>query len=214
MAYPVTLKSGIKITPTQPEHAQQLEKLQEIVFPTLSPEERFKKEHYLKHIELFPQGQFVALHHDKVVGMTSSIRLNFDLNHTHHTFADIMQEGWLTSHQPNGEWLYGADIGTHPNHRRQGIARGLYAARQHTVQTLSLKGQVTVGMMNGYQAYQNEMTPQTYFENVRDGNIIDPTVTAQMRMGFEICALVENYVTDPQCGNCGILIVLPAHKTV
>jgi len=214
MNYKVTLESGIQIVSTQTEHAEQLEKLQEIVFPTLAPEERFTKAHYHKHISLFHEGQFVALHQDNVVGMTSSIRFNFDFDHVHHTFADMIQGGWLTSHQPNGQWLYGADIGTHPNFRRRGIARGLYAARQHTVHTLNLQGQVTVGMMNGYATYQNQMTPETYFEKVRDGHITDPTVTAQMRMGFEIRALVKNYVTDPQCGNCGILIVLPAHKTV
>ncbi|MFT5370432.1 MAG: GNAT superfamily N-acetyltransferase [Candidatus Latescibacterota bacterium] len=214
MAYNITLDSGIKITSTQPKHAEQLEKLQEIVFPTLATEERFKKEHYHKHIALFPKGQFVALHHDNVVGMTSSIRFNFDFAHIHHTFADIIQGGWLTSHQPKGNWLYGADIGTHPNFRRQGIARGLYAARQHTVHALNLKGQVTVGMMNGYETYQNQMTPETYFEKVRDGHIKDPTITAQMRMGFEIRTLLKSYVTDPQCGNCGILIVLDSDKDV
>ena len=214
MGYRHILETGITIASTRPEHAAQLEKLQEEVFPTLAPEERFKAPHYLRHIRLFPEGQFAALDGARVVGMTSTIRLDFDFDHIGHTFADIIQGGWLTAHQPEGAWLYGADIGVHPDYRRRGIARALYAARHHTVRKLGLKGQVTVGMMNGYGAIQDRMTPDAYYQELRSGHITDPTLTAQMRVGFEPRALVKDYLHDPACGNCGILIVLDADKDV
>ncbi|HCW07330.1 MAG TPA: hypothetical protein DGG95_08200, partial [Cytophagales bacterium] len=62
---------GIVITNTQPEHAAALEELQRIVFPTLNPTSLMKKEHYLHHIKIFPDGQFVALYQDRVIGMTT-----------------------------------------------------------------------------------------------------------------------------------------------
>ncbi|MGH9334333.1 MAG: GNAT family N-acetyltransferase, partial [Vicinamibacteria bacterium] len=141
MPYDKLLRSGIRVSSTRTEHAEPLEELQRLCFPTLDDRERFKASHYLKHIELFPEGQFVALDGEKVVGMTSTIRLDFDFEHTGHRFADIIEGGWLTSHEPAGSWLYGADIGTHPDYRRRGIARGLYAARHDTVRRLSLEGQ-------------------------------------------------------------------------
>src|SRR5260221_13911642 len=98
--YRQQLHNGIVITSTLPEHAQQLEKLQETCFPTLADNQRFKAQHYLKHIELFPDGQFVALDGDKVVGMTSTIRMHFDFAHPNHTFADVIAGGWMTSHEP------------------------------------------------------------------------------------------------------------------
>ena len=58
------------------------------------------------------------------------IRLHFDFAILDHTFADIIQGGWLTSHEPDGDWLYGADIGVHPDYRGRGLAQALYAARQ------------------------------------------------------------------------------------
>ncbi len=61
---------------------------------------------------------------DRVVGATSTIRLHFDFEHVDHTFAEIIQGGWLTSHEPTGDWLYGADIGVHPDYRGRGLARG------------------------------------------------------------------------------------------
>ena len=163
------LANGIRIASTRREHAPALEELQILCFPTLDDEQRFKGVHYLKHIELFPEGQFVALDGDKVVGMTTTIRMPFDFGHVEHTFADVIQGGWLTSHHPEGDWLYGADIGTHPDYRRRGIARGLYAARHLTVRGLRLKGQVTVGMLRGYGALKGEMSAQVYYDSLLRG---------------------------------------------
>jgi GNAT superfamily N-acetyltransferase len=214
MPYEKILDNGIIISSTQRQHAGQLEELQRIIFPTLADEQRFKKKHYLKHIELFAEGQFVALDGENVVGATSTIRMHFDFDHLDHTFEDIIQGGWLTSHQPDGDWLYGADIGTHPDFRRKGIARALYAARQATVRELGLKGQVTVGMMSGYGKHKHEMHAEEYYQKLLVCEITDPTVSAQRRVGFELCALLPNYLDDPVCDNYGVLLVLDAAKNV
>ena len=214
MAYRYVLKNGIVISSTQPDHARQLEKLQEIVFPTLAPGERFKEAHYRKHIEIFPEGQFVALDRDRVVGMTSSLRKSFDFDHPHHTFAEVIQGGWLTSHEPEGEWLYGVDMGTHPQYRRRGIARALYAARQATVHALGLSGQITVGMLRGYGAVKEKMTAQTYYDALLRGEINDPTISAQLKIGFEARGLLSEHITDPVCDGYGVLLALDAAKEV
>jgi ribosomal protein S18 acetylase RimI-like enzyme len=208
------LSSGIKIASTRKEHAAALEELQILCFPTLADEERFKNAHYLKHIELFPEGQFVALDGKKVVGMTSTIRMHFDFEHVEHTFADVIQGGWLTSHEPDGDWLYGADIGTHPGYRRRGIARALYAARHLTVRALGLEGQVTVGMLRGYGALKGDMSAKDYYDSLLRGERKDPTISAQMSVGFEPRGLLPNYLNDPVCDNCGVLLVLAAGKDV
>jgi GNAT superfamily N-acetyltransferase len=211
------LSSGIRITSTRKEHAPALEELQKLCFPTLDDKERFKSAHYLKHIEIFPEGQFVALdpmRADKVVGMTSTIRMHFDFGHAEHTFADVIQGGWLTSHEPDGDWLYGADIGTHPDYRRRGIARGLYAARHLTVRALGLKGQVTVGMLRGYGELKGEMSAQDYYHSLLRGERSDPTISAQMSVGFEPRGLLPNYLNDPVCDNTGVLLVLAAERDV
>jgi GNAT superfamily N-acetyltransferase len=208
------LSNGIRICPTEAEHAEALEELQRIVFPTLAEGERFKRAHYLKHIALFPEGQFVALEGDRVVGMTSSIRVSFDFSHPHHSFAELIQGGWLTSHEPQGPWLYGADVGTHPDYRRRGIARALYAARHATVARLGLEGQVTVGMLRGYGALKSEMTVEEYYQLILSGQRSDPTISAQLKVGFEPRGIVPDYLSDPVCDGYGVLLVLSADKVV
>ena len=199
---------------TQQEHAAQLGELQKIVFPTLAPDQRFEARHYLRHIELFPEGQFCVVDGPKVVGMTSTIRMNFDFEHPDHTFADVIQGGWLTSHDPNGRWLYGADIGVHPDYRRRGIARMLYKARHETVRALGLAGQVTVGMPSGYGAVKDQMSAQQYYDELVAGTRTDPTISAQRRLGFTLRSLVPNYIDDPVCDRYGIVLVLPAEREV
>ena len=212
--YRRTLSNGLVIASARPEHANQLESLQRVVFPTLADEQRFKAAHYLKHLELFPEGQFVGLDGDRVVAATATIRLSFDFEHLSHTFADIIQGGWLTSHEPDGDWLYGADIGVHPSYRRRGLALALYAARQELVWALGLKGQVTAGMMSGYGAVKDAMSGETYYEGLVAGRITDPTLSMQQRVGFEFRGLLRNYLDDPVCDNYSVLIVLDADKDV
>ena len=204
----------MKVVRTQKEHVAQLGELQKIVFPTLAPEQRFEPRHYLRHIELFPEGQLCVVDGDRVIGMTSTIRMTFDFDHPNHTFADIIQGGWLTAHEPDGRWLYGADIGVHPEYRRRGIARMLYKARHETVRRLGLAGQVTVGMPSGYGAVKDQMTAQQYYDELVAGTRSDPTISAQRRIGFELRGLIPGYIDDPTCDRYGIVLVLPASSEV
>lgn len=208
--------AGLAVCRTGAEHADALEELQRIVFPTLAPEERFLAVHYRRHIELFPEGQFCVVEEStgRVVGMTSTIRMNFDFDHPNHTFADVIQGGWLTSHDPHGRWLYGADLGAHPAYRRRGIARALYAARHETVRALALDGQLTVGMPSGYGAVKHQMSAEAYYAELVAGTREDPTISAQRRIGFELRGLVPGYINDPVCDRYGIVLVLPAEREV
>jgi len=212
--YQRKLADGLVIAQARPEHATQLEELQRICFPTLAEDQRFKRAHFLKHMELFDDGQLVALDGDVVVGATSTIRLDFDFNHVDHTFAEIIQGGWLTSHQPRGAWLYGADLSVRPEYRGRGLGTALYAARQEVVWRLKLQGQVTAGMIPGYGPLKDSMTAERYYEDVLAGRIRDPTLSVQMNVGFEPRKLLADYLDDPVCDNYSVLLVLDAQKSV
>lgn len=208
------LPSGPVIASTQPEHAEALESLQRVVFPTLTDAQRFKAAHYHAHLRLFPEGQFVALDGPRVVAATTTLRRHVDLARPHHTFDEVIQGGWLTSHEPEGDWLYGADVSVHPDHRRRGLARGLYAARQELVWALGLRGQVSAGMLRGYGDLRDRMTAAEYLDEVRAGRRTDPTLTMQQRIGFELRALLPDHLHDPACANYAALIVLDASRDV
>ena len=201
-----------------PRHAEALEQLQRIVFPTLSAGEQLRAEQYLRHLELFPGGQFVlttvAGQDGTIIGMTSTMRTDFDLTDYHHSFSGTSGGGWMTRHQPEGEWLYGLDMGIHPDWRGRGGARLLYRARQLLVRRLGLRGQLTVGMMNGYGAVSDRLSGEEYYRQWLIREREDPTLTRQRNIGFEPLGLIPDYLHDPACGNYGVLLRLDADREV
>jgi 4-aminobutyrate aminotransferase/(S)-3-amino-2-methylpropionate transaminase len=101
-----------------------------------------------------------------------------------------------------------------PEYRGRGLATALYAARQEVVWRLKLKGQITAGMIPGYGPLKETMPAEEYYEGVLEGRIRDPTVSMQMKVGFEPRGLLSNYLNDPVCDNYGVLLVLDAGKSV
>jgi len=214
MWYYRRLDSGLVVMQTRREFADQLEELQRTCFPTLDDAERFKAAHYRHHVDLFEDGQFVVLDGDRVVGATTTLRLAFDFDHISHSFAEIIQGGWLGSHQPDGTWLYGADMGVSPEYRGRGLGTALYAARQEAVWRLGLHGQVTAGMIRDYGAVKDRISAQEYYQRVVDGRTRDSTLSMQLAIGFAPRALLENYLHDPASDNYSVLLVLPASHDV
>ena len=122
---------------------EQLEAVQRACFPTLSEDEIFTARHYIAHIERFPEGQFAVLNKTGiVVACSTDFITTVDFDHFEHRYIDAVDNNWLSNHNPNGDWLYGADIGVIPKYRRRGISTMLYQARQNLVRKLNLRGHV------------------------------------------------------------------------
>lgn len=209
--YKKQLKNGYVIKNSEPENAEGLAALQKIVFPKLAENELFTKEHYLKHMEVFPEGQFVILDRDKVIGMSTTVRS--PLLTESHTFLESSGNLILDNYDPEGDWLSGLDVGVDPDYRGKGLGKEIYRARQELVNYLGLKGQFTVGMINGYHKVRDLLTTEEYFDKLVKKEINDPTVSIQERIGFKIRKLIQNYCEDETCGNCGVLLTMNAdHK--
>lgn len=201
------MNTEIVIKTLKLQHAVALEQLQRDSFPTLAESELMVAAHFLKHAELFPEGNFVALYDDKVVGLGSGFLIDFDFDHPNHTFMEIIARGYYTHHDPKGDWYYGGDISVHPDYRKRGIGSLLYAARKNIVKTLNKKGIVAGGLIPDFAKYKDKMTVQAYVDKVVTGEMRDSTLSFQMRHGFEVRGLLENYIEDEASDNWSTLIV-------
>lgn len=205
------LQLQLRVVNTRPEHCKALETMQRLIFPTLSDEELFTEAKYRKHIEIFPEGQFVALvdynGEEIVVGATSTFRTNFDFEYIQHSFLDAAGNGWLSNHDPNGEWLYGVDVSVHPDWRGRHIGRRLYEARQELVYRLNLRGELAGGMLPGYHYHHRTLTVAQYVLRVKQGRLKDPTLSMQLKNGFKVRGILYNHITDPRSNNSASLLV-------
>jgi GNAT superfamily N-acetyltransferase len=190
--------------------APALEAIQRASFPTLAADELITAAHYRAHIERFPEGQLAVVTAERqLVACSTDFRTTFDFGHIEHRYIDAVDHNWLGRHDPDGDWLYGADVGVLPEYRRRGLARRLYEARHALVRRLRLRGHVAGGLLRGYGAWKDRMAVDEYVARVVAGELVDPTLTAQLRCGFEVRGIIQNYVTDPSCDNKAALIVWP-----
>ena len=191
-----------------PAMADQLEAVQRASFPTLAEAEIITAAHYRAQIERFPEGQLaVVTAEGQVVACSTDFRTTVDFDNFQHRFIDAVDHNWLGHHDPNGDWLYGADIGVLPAYRRHGIARMLYTARRDLIRRLNLKGHVAGGLLKGYGRYKTQMPVETYVEKVKQGELFDPTVSVQLKVGWEIYGILYDYVDEPSCDNKAAFIV-------
>jgi GNAT superfamily N-acetyltransferase len=207
----------VRVVPSAPRYAGALEELQRVCFPGLSEAERMKAEHFLKHLEVFPEGEFVAvtdrdpqgreLGREVVVGLGSGFLTRFDLEHADHSFLEAIAGGTYANHDPEGDWYYGADISVHPDYRGKGIGTLLYQARQGLARRLNLRGIVAGGALPGYGAHRDRLTVAEYVAAVARGELRDPTLSFQIANGFEALGVIEGYMTDEETGGAASLIV-------
>ena len=150
-----------------PEYAKQEAELQKIVFPTLSEEELMTEAQYMRHMEIFPEGQMIVLEGDRVIAATTTLMQNYHKGH--HTFLEISDNLWLGTHDPKADWLYGLDVSVHPDYQGKGIGREIYNARQEVARTLGTKGQMTAGMPIGFDKVKDQMTIAEYCDQLIKG---------------------------------------------
>ena len=86
-------------------------------------------------INNFPQGQFVILVDDKVVGYCATFRISEAIGLKPHTWAEITGNGYASRHDPKGDWLYGMEVCVDPEYRGYRLGQRLYNERKKLCQT-------------------------------------------------------------------------------
>ncbi len=161
------------------------------------------------HLAVFPEGQLVAVAAGQgeegeeegggqVVGMAASLIVLWDDYDVDANWRDFTDRGFFTNHDPEGRTLYGAEVMVDPDIQGRGIGSDLYRAREELVRRLGLRRIRAGARLRGYHEWADRLSAEEYVERVVRGEIRDPTLSFQLNRGFEVLAVVEDYLhSDP-----------------
>ncbi|HOO88962.1 MAG TPA: GNAT family N-acetyltransferase, partial [Synergistales bacterium] len=151
------------------------------------------KEQFSSMISRFPEGQLCIEDKGRVVAGALSLIIDYSRYGDRHTYRDIVGDGYLKNHDPEGDYLYGIDIFVSPDYREKRLGRRLYDARKELCETLNLKGIIIGGRIPGYAEWAEKKTPQQYIRMVNNREISDPVLTFQVSNEFHYKKIIENY---------------------
>lgn len=147
-----------------------------------------------KLLSIFPEGQLVILVDGKVVGSALSLIVDEKLVEKRHNYSQILGDYTFSTHNYDGEILYGIDVFIHPNYRGLRLGRRLYDARKELCEQLNLKAIVFAGRIPNYRDHAKKMSPKTYIEKVRTKELYDPVLSFQLSNDFHVLRIIKNYL--------------------
>ena len=151
------------------------------------------------HIDIFPEGQLVAVDAKaQIMGSASSLTIDWDDYAESARWSDITGQGTFNTHNPMGKTLYGADLCVDPDARRLHIGSLFYETRKQLVREHGLKRLLTGGRIPGYARVSKDMTPQEYVAEVVAGKRKDPTLSFQLANGLVVLDVVPEYLEDTE----------------
>ena len=169
------------------------------VYPASVP---WKDEQLASQLQVFPEGQLTAVESDTqhVVGLALSLIIRWDDYEPSASWLDFTNYGMFTNHDPeNGRTLYGAEVMVDPAAQRRGVGSKLYQARRALVQRLGLRRIRAAARLRGYHRHAKRLSAEEYVRKIVRGELRDPTLSFQIKHGFEVIAVVEGYLRhDPE----------------
>lgn len=181
---------------TRQEDFAQIIEICTLVYPDSKP---WREDQLASHLKIFPEGQSVAVESDtqRVLGMAASLIICWDDYDITSHWRDFTDYGMFTNHDPeNGRTLYGAEIMVRPGQQRRGVGSKLYRARREIVERLGLRRIRAAARLRGYHRHAQSMNAEEYVAQVVQGTLKDPTLSFQLKQGFEVLAVIPNYLRN------------------
>lgn len=156
----------------------------------------YSKAELQRQLKIFPEGQICIEDNGKVVAAALSLIVDYSKFGDKHTYEQITGNGTFTTHDEEGDTLYGTDVFVHPEYRDLRLGRRLYDARKELCENLNLRAIIAGGRIPGYKAYYNKLTPRQYIEEVKHKEIYDPVLSFQLANDFHVRKVLTNYLPD------------------
>ncbi|MBA3986601.1 MAG: bifunctional GNAT family N-acetyltransferase/carbon-nitrogen hydrolase family protein [Flavobacteriales bacterium] len=158
------------------------------------PEEYWSEKEIKLLLKKFSQGQLCIVIDGKIAGCALSIIVNAKKFEDDHSYKEITGNFTFSTHDDNGDVLYGIDVFIHPEFRGMRLGRRLYEARKELCEQLNLRSIVFGGRIPNYSKYAEELTPKQYIEKVKLKEVYDPVLSFQLANDFHVRKVIKGYL--------------------
>jgi predicted amidohydrolase/GNAT superfamily N-acetyltransferase len=193
-------RPSLSVRHVQEDDFPSIRELARLIYPDITP---WSDEQLRNHLDVFPQGQLVAVdkHSGLIVGMCSGLIIDWDRYEATQDWSSFTGAGTYGNHDPvSGATLFAADVMVRPGFQGHGIGKRLYQrGRFGLARQIGLRRILAGSRLRGYHRYAETMTPQDYVTEVVHGRLNDPTLSFQLSQGFHVLTVVGDYfVGDPE----------------
>lgn len=176
------------------EDFESIKMIMDLVYPEMGG--GWPKKKFMAMLKVFPEGQICIEDNGKPVAAAFAVIVDYAKFGDEHTYDEITGNAYLTTHDPNGDVLYGVDVFVHPEYRDMRLGRRLYEARKELCQNLNLRAIVAGGRIPNYKKYADSISPQQYIESVKRKEIYDPILSFQLSNDFEVKRVLRGYLPE------------------
>jgi GNAT superfamily N-acetyltransferase len=187
---------SVRVRNTEPRDFEAVGALCKRIYPDTEP---WAPTQLSSHLNVFPDGQFVAVHgpEENLVGMSASLVVDWEDYKMLDDWETFTADGLFTNHDlARGRTLYGAEVIVDPTLQHHGIGDKLYAARRGLAERLKLWRIRAGARLRGFHNYDGKISAEDYIVQVVHGSLHDPTLSFQLNEGFHVLAVVPHYLTD------------------
>ncbi|MCB0416776.1 MAG: hypothetical protein KDD39_03945 [Bdellovibrionales bacterium] len=189
-------KPKLEIRNATPEDVDGIVELVAQAYPGMPP---YQPNMLRGQINNYPEGHFVAVLGGTIVGYCATIRVSEEKALSPHTWREITGGGYGSTHEATGDFLYGYEVCVDPTKRGYKIGQRFYNERKNLCRFLRLKGIVFAGRVPNLQKRLKEVgTIEKYIELVKRKKIRDPVLSFQLKNGFEVLGVFQNYLPHDQ----------------
>jgi len=154
------------------------------------------RKQYRAMLGRFAEGQLCIEDKGKVIAAALSLIVDYKRYGDFHTHEQITGNGYFTTHDPNGDSLYGVDVFVDPEYRGLRLGRRLYDARKELCRKLNLRRIIFGGRIPNYDKYADNLTPQRYIELVKNREVHDPVLSFQLSNDFHVRRVITGYLPE------------------
>ncbi|RIA09540.1 putative amidohydrolase [Flavobacteriaceae bacterium MAR_2010_72] len=171
------------------------------------PNSYWREDHIKTLIDKFPEGQVVIKINGELAGCALSIIVDYDTFDGNHDYKNITGNYTFSTHNPEGDVLYGIDIFIKSQFRGLRLGRRLYDYRKELCERLNLRGIAFGGRIPNYSKYADTLTPKEYIEKVRRKEIHDPVLNFQISNDFHPSKVLRGYLEgDAESNEYAVLL--------